>query len=203
MFDSPNYPTDPAAAEAFVAGHPAGLLVATPPGGYPQATMLPFVRDGDVVELHAVALDPTVAAARANPRVSFVVSDFLAFTPHHWVDPLNAARGTLHFRLVVLEGTAAVSTDPEDVAAVLRRLLAVYEPGTDYEPIADGELYGSRLRRLAAVRLRVEETRAKFKVGPYGPDELKRSVVARLRERGLPGDPRAAAVIEGYLPPAD
>lgn len=188
---------------AFVADHAAGLLIASPPGGHPQATMLPFVKDGDVIELHGVQADPTVEAARANPRVSFVVSDFLAFTPHHWVDPVNAARGTLHFRMAVFEGAAEVSTDPEDVAAVLRRLLASYEPGASYEPIEDGDLYGSRLRRLAAIRLRVERCRAKLKTGPYGPDELKRSVAEQLRARGLPGDPRAADVIESYLPPAE
>ncbi|MGH2688843.1 MAG: FMN-binding negative transcriptional regulator [Actinomycetota bacterium] len=203
MYDSPNYPSEPEAAEAFVAGHPAGLLIATPPGGHPQATMLPFRKEGDRIELHGVRADPTILAAAANPRVSFVVADFLAFTPHDWVDPVNAARATLNFRLVVYEGTATLSTDPSEVAGVLRRLLEAYEPGATYEPVVDGAFYGPRLQRLAAVWIDIQRTREKFKVGPYGPDELKRSVAARLRDRGLPADPRAAEVIESYLPPDD
>ena len=201
MFDSPNYPSDPAAVDAFVAGAQSGLLVATPPGGFPQATPLPFLRRDGVIELHGVQADPTVQAAMANPKVSFAVGDFLAFTPHDWVDADNAARATLNYRLVVLEGVVEVSTDPGDVAAVLRRLLESYEPGARYRPIADGDFYGPRLRRLVAMRLSVQGVRSKFKTGPYGPEALKRSVADRLRGRGLPTDARAADVIESYLPP--
>jgi hypothetical protein len=65
-------------------------------------------------------------------------------------------------------------------------------------------VYGGRLRRLAALRLRVVATRAKFKVGPAVPDERKREIASRIRARGLPEDPRAADVIEASLssPPA-
>lgn len=42
----------------------------------------------------------------------------------------------------------------------------------------------------------------KFKTGPAGATETKRKVAGRLRERGQPGDSRAADVIEAYLPDA-
>lgn len=201
MYPSPKYPTDPAAVDAFVAEHEAGTLIATTPAGHPQVTILPFVKAGEVIELHCVQADPTFAAMVANPRVTFLVSDFLAFTPHHWVDPDNAARGTLHFRAVVFEGDAEISTRPSDVAAVLRRLLQRYEPGAAYRPIAADEFYSSRLERLASIRIHVTAIQAKFKLGPYGSTELKHDVVRRLRMRGLPNDDRAADVIESSLPP--
>jgi predicted FMN-binding regulatory protein PaiB len=201
MYPSPNYPTDPEAVEAFVAEHEAGTLVAATPAGYPQVTILPFVKLGDVIEVHCVQADPTFGAVVANPRVTFVVSDFLAFTPHHWVDPENAARATLHFRAVSFEGEAEVSTRPSDVAAALRRLLERYEPAATYKPIEVGDFYDSRLRRLASIRIHVVGVRAKFKLGPYGSMELKRDIVGRLQARGRPNDARAAAVIESSLPP--
>lgn len=201
MYRSAHYPTDARAAAAFVESAAHGTLIAAPPGGHPQVTLLPFVHDGQSIEVHCVQDDPTFAALLANPKVSFVVSDFLAFTPHDWVDPTNAARGTLHFRAVAFEGVAEVSTDPEDVAATLTRLLDRYEPGAQFRPVVDDEFYGPRLRRLAAVRIRVIDTQAKFKLGPYGPDQVKRDVAARLRSRGLAGDERAASVIEESLPP--
>lgn len=173
-----------------------GTLIATPPGGCPQVTLLPFVKDGDTLELHCVQDDPTFAAVRANPRVTFLVSDFLAFSPHDWVDEENAARATLHFRAVAYEGEAEVSTDPAQVAAVLGRLLRRYEPGASYRPVADDDFYGPRLRRLAALSIRVTACHAKFKLGPYGPPELRRDVAGRLRERGWPNDARAADVID-------
>jgi hypothetical protein len=88
------------------------------------------------------------------------------------------------------------------VAAALRRLLADYEPGASYEPVRDGPFYGSRLDRLAVLRLEVLGGQAKFKVGPAVPADRKREVAALLRSRDGPGDRRAADVIESYLSPA-
>ena len=202
MYDSAKYRIDPDTVEAFVAGQRHGTLIATPPDGHPQVSILPFVKRGDLIELHCVQADPTFAAVRANPRVTFLVSDFLAFSPHDWVDPVDGGRATLHFRAVVFECVAVASTDPAAVAGALGRLLEAYEPDASYTPLRDGSFYGPRLQMLATVQLRVLRSQAKFKVGPAGPVAVKREVVRRLRERGQPGDPRAADVIEAHLPPS-
>ncbi|MEA2644541.1 MAG: transcriptional regulator, partial [Chloroflexota bacterium] len=149
MFDSPNYPADQDAADKFVAEMRHGTLVACSPGEYPQVSILPFVRTGDRIELHCVQADPTFGAVRANPRVTFFVSDFLAWSPHDWVSARDAGQATLHFRAVAFECDAEfVSTDPADVAAALGRLVRAYEPEGTYEPIEVGEFYGSRLEQL-------------------------------------------------------
>ena len=199
MFESANYPTDPAQVEAFVREQRHGTLVATPPDGFPSASILPFVKTGEVVELHCVQADPTFDAVRRNPRVTFLVSDYLTWTPHDFVDERDAGRATLHFRAVAYECNASWSTEPADVAAALARLLAAYEPGEAYEPVRDGQFYGARLRRLAALRLEVRATRAKFKVGPAVPEARKREVARLIRARGLPVDARAADVIDASL----
>jgi transcriptional regulator len=111
-----------------------------------------------------------------------------------------AGRATLHFRAVAFEcDVERTSTDPSDVAGALSRLLAAYEPGASYEPVRMGEFYGPRLRRLATMRLRIVRTHIKFKTGPAGAAETKKRVASRLRERGEPGDARAADVIEARL----
>ena len=46
----------------------------------------------------------------------------------------------------------------------------------------------------------VLRTQARFKVGPFGPVEIKQRVAEKLRERAEPGDACAATVIEAYLP---
>jgi predicted FMN-binding regulatory protein PaiB len=199
VYASSNYPTDPAQVEAFLREQRHGTLVATPPDGYPSVSLLPFVKTGDSIELHCVQADPTFAALRRNPRVTFLVSDYLTWTPHDFVDERDAGRATLHFRAVAFECDATWSTEPADVAAALARLLASYEPEGAYEAIGDGEFYGARLRRLAALRLEVRATRAKFKVGPAVPDARKRDVARRIRARGRPEDARAADVIEASL----
>ncbi|MEO8744927.1 MAG: FMN-binding negative transcriptional regulator [Candidatus Dormiibacterota bacterium] len=199
MFDSSNYPPDQEAADRFVAEMRHGTLVACAAGGYPQVSILPFVKTGDVIELHCVQDDPTFEAVRSASRVTFFVSDFLAWSPHDWVSEHDAGRATLHFRAVAFEcDVEKLSTDPEDVAGALSRLVAAYEPNASYEPIKMGEFYGSRLRRLATMQLRIVRRHVKFKTGPAGSAETKRKVARRLRERGQPGDARAADVIDSY-----
>lgn len=199
MYPSPRYPTGHQEAEAFVARQRHGTLIATPPDGHPSISILPFVKQGDHIELHCVRADPTFEAVRANPKVTFLVSDFLAWSPHHWVDPIDAGRATLHFKAVAYECEATVSTEPADVAAALARLLATYEPDATYEPIRVDDRYGPRLDLLAAIQLTVVRTHAKFKVGPAGPPEIKEQVIRGLRARDEPGDARAADVIEASL----
>src|SRR5690348_3861364 len=148
MYDSDRYHVDPAVADAFVKSQRHGTLLATSAEGFPKASLLPFVKDGDLIELHCVQEDPTFAALQLNPRATFLVSDFLAASRHDWVDPADAGRATLNFRAVQFECLAELSTEPADVAAALARLLATYEPGAAYTPIEDGDYYGSRLRRL-------------------------------------------------------
>ena len=200
MFASSNYPPDVEAAERFVAEMRHGTLIASAAEGYPQVSILPFVKTSDMIELHCVQADPTFAAVRANPHVTFFVSDFLAWSPHNWVDDKDAGRATLHFRAVAFEcDVERTSTDPAEVAGALSRLLAAYEPGASYEPVKMGDFYGARLRRLATMRLRVVRSHIKFKTGPAGTAETKLGVAAHLRERDQPGDDRAADVIEASL----
>jgi transcriptional regulator len=200
VFASSNYPPDQEAAERFVAEMRHGTLIACAVGGYPQVSILPFVKTGDVIELHCVQADPTFDAVRATPRVTFFVSDFLAWSPHSWVDEKDAGRATLHFRAVAFEcDVERLSTDPDDVAGALSRLLNAYEPGASYEPVTMGAFYGARLKRLATMRLRVVRTHIKFKTGPAGTTDTKRKVAEKLRERAQPGDTRAADIIEAYL----
>jgi hypothetical protein len=49
------------------------------------------------------------------------------------------------------------------------------------------------------MRLRIVRRHIKFKTGPAGTAETKRTVAGRLRESGRPGDERAADVIEASL----
>lgn len=199
MFRSPNYEPDPAEIEAFVSSMRHGYLVATPPGGYPATSVLPFQKLGHEIELHCVQGDPTFAALQANPRVTFLVSDFLAASPHQWIDPNDAGRATLHFRAVQYSCDATWSTAPADVAAALARLVSAYDGPGEHQPVEVGDFYGPRLARLAALRLRIVACDAKFKVGPAGNAELKLSVARHLRDRADPGDARAAAIIEARV----
>jgi hypothetical protein len=199
VYKSPKYPTTPEQVEEFVSSMLHGTIVATPHGGYPQVSILPFVKTGDEIELHFVQRDTTFEALQGNPRCTFFVSDFLAFTPHSFVDPMDGGMATLHFRAVAYECEARfISTEPEDVAGALSRLLAHHELGGGYAPMGVNERYGARLAMLGTARLTIVGMQAKFKVG-LGEPAVRQAVADQLRERSGPGDERAADVIEDYL----
>jgi predicted FMN-binding regulatory protein PaiB len=200
VYHSPKYPTPPDQVEEFVASMRQGTIISVAGSGFPQVSILPFVKSGDQIELHFVQLDPTFRALQANPRCTFFVSDFLAFTPHHFVDPVDGGRATLHFRAVAYECEVRfLSTEPADVAGALSRLLAHHEPGASYEAMGENDFYAARLRLLGTARLTILKTHAKFKVGPAATAEVRQGVADKLRDRAEPGDHRAADVIESYL----
>jgi predicted FMN-binding regulatory protein PaiB len=201
MFNSRKYrPDDPALVDEFVRSQRHATLLAAAPGDAPQASILPFLfLDEDTVELHCVQADATFRAATVNPNVTLLVSDFLAFTPHQWIDPIDGSEATLQFQAVLLHGHATLSTDPADVAGALARLMEAYGHGPQYRPVTDDELYGPQLRRLATVRLDITSRQAKFKAGT-GTAEQRTSIAQHLRERNEPGDTRAADVIERLAP---
>jgi len=200
MKDAPKHRVPQCLADAFVATQTQGTLVAYVNGGFPQVTLLPFVRTGATIELHCVQLDPTFAAIKQNPRVAFLVSEYLTVFPSKWVDPEDGGRGSTVYRAVNFECTAKYETDPSAVAEALTRLLAVREPQAPHGNIVDGERYGSRLRQLACLRLTVINSQAKFKIAPAGASEgpQRGNVARQLRLRNLPGDANAARWIEHY-----
>ena len=200
MKDAPKHRVPQALADAFVASQKQGTLAAYAKGGFPRLSLLPFVKDGDSIEMHCVQLDPTFQALCRNPHVTFMVSDYLGTYPSEWVDSNDGGRGSTIFRAVSFDCLAEHDTDPATVAAALTRLLSVYEPDAPHGTIEDGDVYGARLRQLALVRLRIVATQAKFKIGPPGADEKGRraNVAAQLRKRGQPGDFEAAHWIDYY-----
>lgn len=201
MYDSRKYrPDDPTLADELIRSQAHATLMAAAPGEAPQASILPYVMlDDDTVELHCVQADPTFRAAGVNPHVSLLVSDFLAFTPHHWIDPVDGSQSTLQFQAVLLQGRATLSTDVADTIAALERLLNAYGHGPRYRPIADDDMYGAQLRRLGTIRISIESRQPKFKVGKGSAAE-RLDIAGHLRERGEPNDRRAADVIERLAP---
>lgn len=200
MKDTAKHHMPSAVAEEFVSQQRHGTLSAVGDDGFPKTTILPYLKDGDTIELHCVRADLTFAALRINPRVSFLVLDFLAYYPHEWVDPSDGGRASLAYRAVNFECEATYDEDPVEVAGALTRLVRAYSPEANYAPFADDDFFGSRLRQLAVVRLSILRSQIKFKVGPAGIQEGARraNLAKELRDRGGLGDEKAAYWIDLY-----
>jgi transcriptional regulator len=117
-----------------------------------------------------------------------------AFIPSSWKaigeeDPLLGIP-TTYYAAVQMEGSATIVSDPGEVAAVLRRQLAVLQPGLEVaDPLTAHE---AQLRTIRAISIVIEEVRAKFKYGGNVDLGHREAVIAGLERRGRPGDLAAA-----------
>src|SRR4051794_32645783 len=181
---------------AFLAAHPFGELVA---GGGPQRRLpvvvpTQYVLDGDDVLVHLLARNPVWDALAEHPVAVLAVSGDWAFVPSSWKtvageDP-RLGIPTTYYASVQLTGDAVVIDDPEGVAAVLRTQLAALQPD---ESVVDPAEHAARLRSIRALRIRIEEVRAKFKYGGNVDRAHREAALARLLDRDGPGDRAAAA----------
>jgi hypothetical protein len=190
----------PEEIERFVAAQELGRLLTVGADGTPHVGLYPFVREGEAIDLHLVREDELAVDLAARPRCVFEVDEILGVIPSYWVHAEYGGSATAYHRTVIFECQATVLEDPAAVAAQQVRLLARYQPEGGFRALdPEDPLYRGALRQLAAVRLRVQATRVKFKLAQNRPPEVRRRVIAELRKRGRPADARAADALEWTL----
>jgi predicted FMN-binding regulatory protein PaiB len=183
--------------DAFVRERELGRLVTVTSEGVPHIGLYPFNYLGTSIEMHLNRKDEQFADLQAHARCVFEVDDILGAIPSYWVHPESAVMATAYHRTVVFECEAQVSQDPAVLAQQQMRLLARYQPEGGYRPVTpDDPLYRGAISHIAAVRLAIRATRAKFKLAQNRPVEVRARIVRELRQRGRPDDLRAAAAIQ-------
>jgi transcriptional regulator len=145
-------------------------------------------------------------ALSEDPRVVLSVADDWAFVPSEWkaIGTEDPALGipTTYYGAVQLSGEARVHDEraaPGSVAEILRRQLSAFQPEV---PVADpAEVHAAKLLGILGIEIRVSQVLAKFKYGGNVDAAHRRTVVARLNERGGPGDEAAAEHVLRRLEP--
>ena len=189
----------PDEVERFVAAQEMGRLV-TSGEAEPHIGLYPFAYGDGAIEIHLVRTDEQTLDLRNHSRCVFEVDEVLGVIPSYWVDPENAIMATAYHRTVIFECAAAVSEDVAALAEQQGRLLGRYQPEGGFRRVApDDAMYTRALHHLVAVRLTVERTRVKFKLGQNRTPEARRRIAAELRKRGRPNDGRAADSLESTL----
>ena len=184
----------------FVASQELGRLVTVGEAGVPHVGLYPFVWDGGAVDLHLVREDELAVDLAARPSCLFEVDEVLGVIPSYWVSPEYAGAATAYHRTVIFECQGTVVADPAAVVEQQVRMLARYQPEGGFRPLdAADPLYRGALDKLAAVRLAIQRTRVKFKLGQNRPAQSRRRIIDELRRRGRPADVRAADALEWTL----
>jgi uncharacterized protein len=186
----------------FVASQELGRLITGGADGTPHVGLYPFVYDGAAVDLHLVREDELAVDLAARPPCVFELDEVLGVIPSYWVSAEYGGSATAYHRTVIFECQGTVIADPAAVVEQQVRMLARYQPEGGFRALnAADPLYRGALERLAAVRLRVQRTRVKFKLGQNRPPQSRRRIIDELRRRGRPTDGRAADALEWTLGP--
>jgi transcriptional regulator len=187
---------------SFVDSQRFGHMIAVGEGRtFPAVAPTQFVLEGDTALMHFAAANPVLDALSQNPAAVMSVAGDWAFIPSDWKaigdeDP-TLGIPTTYYAAVQLRGIATLAADPAETAAVLRRQLAILQPGT---VVADPEeAHPKKLNAIRGVTLHVDEVVAKFKFGGNVDEAHRRAVLERLLARDLPGDRPAAAHVERRL----
>ena len=180
---------------AFLADHDFGELI-VPGAGRDLPVVVPthFVYDGDkTVLLHLAQPNPVWEALAERPRALLSVFGAYTFIPGHWNQDEYGVP-TSYYAAVQLACDAEVLDDPAQIAAILERQLAHFQPEGKHAPVEPGDnRYGKLLGSIRGIRLSVTDVRAKFKFGANRTVEHRRVVAAKLAERGRPLDIEARA----------
>ncbi|HEY9325534.1 MAG TPA: FMN-binding negative transcriptional regulator [Candidatus Limnocylindria bacterium] len=180
---------------AFLADHDFGELI-VPGAGRDLPIVVPthFIYDGDkTVLLHLAQPNPVWEALAERPRALLSVFGAYTYIPGHWNQDEYGVP-TSYYAAVQLACDAEVLDDPAQIAAILERQLAHFQPEGKHAPVEPGDnRYGKLLGSIRGIRLSVTDVRAKFKFGANRTVEHRRVVAAKLAERGRPLDIEARA----------
>ncbi|MEX2045853.1 MAG: FMN-binding negative transcriptional regulator [Chloroflexota bacterium] len=188
---------------SFLVDHDFGELIAPGVGrDLPVVVPAHFIYDGDrTALLHLAGPNPVWEALAERPRAMLSVFGAYTYIPGHWNQDEYGVP-TSYYAAVQLACDAEVIDDPAQVAAILTRQLAHFQPEGRHAPVEPGDNpYGKRLASIRGVRLSVTEVRAKFKFGSNRTAQHRQAVAAKLAERGRPLDVEARAQVMRRLGP--
>ncbi|MGA9747578.1 MAG: FMN-binding negative transcriptional regulator [Nocardioides sp.] len=181
---------DPSEVGDFVDAVGAAELITTGPDGYPLATRLPVVRDGDRWLFHFARANAHWATIEPDTPALAVVSGPEAYVSPGWYAS-KAEHGrvvpTWNYSAVQAAGRATVHDDVDWLREAVSRLTGLHE-GRRARPWGVGDApaqyLAKQLRAIVGVELLVERIEAKAKLSQNRSAEDAAGVVAGLRAEG-------------------
>jgi len=190
--------TDRMEIERIMALTTIGRLVTNGPDGYPYVTPVNFVFYEGNIYFHCAPKGEKLDNLLRDPKVCFEVDFPLAYIGRDFDPNGGACRLHQFYHCVIIRGTASVVTDEVLKTNALNALVAKHEPSVDFPPVT-AELEG--FHRCAVVEVRPLSITAKSDVGKNRPEDERRAIAHRLKERGGPADLEAVRAM-GFDPDA-
>ncbi|MCL2541704.1 MAG: FMN-binding negative transcriptional regulator [Nocardioidaceae bacterium] len=177
---------DESTARAMVEAYAAGEVITTGPDGYPLATLLPVLWQGDRVIAHMARANEHWRSIDPDTPVLVVVGGPQAYVSPSWY-AAKAEHGkvvpTWNYSSVHLTGRATVHDDPEWVRGAVTDLTDRHESPRD-EPwrVTDppASYVDGMLKAIVGIEIHVERAEGKAKLSQNRSRDDQQGVVAGL-----------------------
>jgi transcriptional regulator len=192
---------------AMVAAVASAELVTVGVDGYPQATLLPILWEGDTVIAHMaranrhwreIGEDAPTLLVCAGPDAYISPSWYASKAEHGRVVP------TWNYSTVHLSGLARVHEDSEWLRSAVTKLTDRHE-GDRAHPWhvtdAPDAFVASQLQAIVGIEIRLERVEGKAKLSQNRSEADQRGVIEGLRRESAPGAAVMADAISRRLPP--
>lgn len=178
---------------SFVATVGSAQLVTVGPDGYPTATLLPVLWEGDTVIAHMARANPHWTHLRDDAPALVVVTGPQAYVSPSWYAS-KAEHGrvvpTWNYSAVELAGRVRVHHDPVWLREALDALVGHHEshrPSPWATADAPERYVAGQLRAIVGIEIAVERVTGKAKLSQNRSDADRAGVVRGLLDDGSPG----------------
>lgn len=179
---------DDADIRRFVAKARSAELVTVGPDGFPVATLLPVLWDGDTVVAHMAKANPQWQSLGPGSPALLICSGPQAYISPSWY-AAKAEHGrvvpTWNYSAVHLTGTVRVHEDKDWLRDVVTRLTSTHEEGRGepWRPSDAPERYiEGQLAGIVGLEITVTRIEGKAKLSQNRSEADRRGVIAGLRE---------------------
>ena len=177
---------------SLVAAVGAAELVTVGTDGYPLATLLPVLWEGDRLVLHMARANPHwKSIAPATPALAVVTGPDAYVSPAWYAAKAEHGRvvPTWNYTAVHFTGRAQVHDDPEWVRGAVTRLTSLHELGREQPwavEDAPRRYLEGQLRAIVGIEMVIENVAGKAKLSQNRSVDDRAGVVAGLRREGGP-----------------
>ena len=178
-------------------------LVTVGADGYPTATLLPVLWEGDRLVLHLARANPQWRDLADGAPALAVVTGPEAYVSPAWYpskDEHGRVVPTWNYSQVHLTGRLTVHHDPAWLLAAVTRLTDTHErarPAPWSVADAPAPYVEKQLKAIVGLELAVEKVEAKAKLSQNRSDADRAGVVAGLRAEGGPAEAVVADQMDG------
>ncbi|MBL8681925.1 MAG: GNAT family N-acetyltransferase [Myxococcales bacterium] len=177
-------------------------LASTTPDGAPVVRAVHGVVVDDALCFHGSPVGEKTTLVGREAVV--VYEQLLADIPSYWTDATMACPATSLFVSVQAHGTLELVEDPARKARALQGLMEKFQPEGGHAPITHtDERYRKPVASIAIWALPLAVLDGKWKLGQNRTAQYIETIVAKLWERGAPGDARALELVLRANPAVD